>query len=193
MACILFVGAIAFGQERVPKFTDYPARVIQTRRSVKVQIHSTADTACFRTMLRKTAREGQLFAGHYALSYWGCGTCIRVGIVDLINGRAYVTPYEASSAQGVVKVKPDSRLLVIDDAERTNGSWYFLWTGGHLLPIYNGKVERHEPEREFKRCSEITRFCSAVQQELKPTRHNVDRYEELDCSRLSSAFDAFLE
>ena len=109
-------------------------------------------------MLRKTAREGQLFAGRYALGYWGCGTCLRLGIVDLANGRAYVTPYEASSAQGVLKLKPDSHLLVIDDAENPDGSWYYLWTGRHLLRISNGKVGRHEPEREFKRCSEITRF-----------------------------------
>jgi hypothetical protein len=155
MTCILLVGAIASAQERDPRFTDYPARVVQTRRSVKIQIHGTPDTACFRTMLRKTAREGQLFAGHYALGYWGCGTCLRVGIVDLTNGRAYVTPYEASSAQGVVKVKRDSRLLIIDDAERSDGSWYYLWTGQHLLRISNGRVERREPEREFRRCSEI--------------------------------------
>lgn len=108
-------------------------------------------------MLRKAARHGQRFAGHYAVGYLGCGTCLRLGIVDLITGRAYVTPFEASSAQGIIKVKPDSRLVVIDDAEH-DGSWYYLWTGRHLLSIYDGKVARHEREREFKRCSEITRF-----------------------------------
>src|SRR5687768_17169289 len=109
MACILLVGATASAQERIPSFTDYPARVVRTRRSVKVKIHSTPDTSCFRTMLRETAREGLLFAGRYALGYWGCGTCLRIGIVDLTNGRAYVTPYETSSAQGVIKVKRESR------------------------------------------------------------------------------------
>jgi hypothetical protein len=158
MACTLLLGAIASAQQRIPRFTDYPARVVRIRRSAKVKIHSTPDTACFRTMLRRTAREGQLFAGHYALGYWGCGTCLRIGIVDLTTGRAYVTPYEASSAQGVVKVKGDSRLVVIDDAESTGGSRYYFWTGRHLLRISNGKVERREPGREFLRCSEITHF-----------------------------------
>ena len=156
LACILLGGALVSAQERAPKFSDYPARVVRTRRSTRVKIHSTPDTACFRTMLRNTAREGRLFAGRYALGYWGCGTCLRIGVVDLASGRAYLTPYEAASAQGVIRTKPNSRLVVIDDAER-GGSLYYLWTGRHLLPIYDGKVERREPEREFKRCSEITR------------------------------------
>lgn len=152
IGCILAHAVSGLAQERVPKFTDYPARVVYARRSVKVRLHSTRDTPCFRTKLRDTVNEGQLLAGHYVLGYWGCGTCIRVGIVDLLTGRAYVTPYMVSSAQGVYKVKNNSRLVVVDDAER-GGSLYFLWTGRHLLPIYDGQVERHEPERMFKSCS----------------------------------------
>src|SRR6266404_2666735 len=146
---ILVHGASGFGRERVPQFTDYPARVITTRRSVRIQLQSTPDTVCFRTMLRKTFRGGEMFAGHYLLGYWGCGTCIRVGIIDLLTGRAYASPYMVSSAQGVYKAKPDSRLLVVDDAER-DGSFYFLWTGRHLLPIHNGHVDCHEPVPMFK-------------------------------------------
>jgi hypothetical protein len=167
--CILFHGAKGLAQERIPKFTDHAARVIHTRRSVKIRLHSTPDTACFRTRLRDTVLGGQLFAGHYVLGYWGCGTCIRVGIIDLLTGRAYVSPYMVSSAQGVYKVKPNSRLLVVDDAER-DGSFYFLWTGRHLLPINNGQVERREPERMFKTCSEITRSQRAVEQFVGPER-----------------------
>jgi hypothetical protein len=155
--CILSVGATA--QERAPKFADYPARVLPIRRSVKIQIHSTPDTICFRTMLRNVARKGLLFAGHYAVGSWGCGTCLRLGLVDLITGRSYVTPFEASSQQGSLRVQPDSRLLIIDDAERADRSWYYLWNGRHLLDIHDGrKVARREREREFLRCSEITLF-----------------------------------
>src|SRR5439155_23945437 len=157
IACILVHGANAFPQERVPKFTDYRARVIHTRRSVKIQLRSTPYTTCFRTRLRDTAIGGQLFAGHYVLGYWGCGTCIRVGIVDLLTGRAYASPYMVSSAQGVYKVKPKSRLLIVNDTE-ADGNSYFLWTGRYLLPIHNGTVERQEPERMFKSCSEMNRL-----------------------------------
>ena len=154
---ILFHSATAFAQERVPKFTDYPARVTRTARAVKIQLHSTPDTVCFRTMLRKTAHDGQLFAGHYALWYWGCGTCARVGIVDLLTGRAYVTRFMVSTAQGVYKVTPNSRLLIVDDPEIDTTS-YFLWTGRHLLPITNGRIERREPEREFQTCTGMSRL-----------------------------------
>src|SRR5206468_3020486 len=111
----------------------------------------------FRTMLRKTFRKGQMFAGHYVFGYWGCGTCIRIGIVDLLNGRAYVSSYMVSSAQGVYSMRPNSRLLMVHDAEG-DGNSYFLWRGRHLLPIHNGMVERQEPERMFKSCAERTRL-----------------------------------
>jgi hypothetical protein len=159
LSIICILGSTGLAQERVPEFSDYPARAIQSSRSVNVQLHSTPDTACFRTMLRKVAREGQLFAGHYAIGSWGCGTCLRVGIVDLITGRAYVTPFEASSAQGIIRVKRNSRLVLIDDAERADPSWWYFWTGRHLLDIHEGRrVARHEREREFLRCSEMTKF-----------------------------------
>jgi hypothetical protein len=144
-------------QDRVPKFTEYPARVIRSNRSVKIQVHSTAYTACFRTMLRKTARGGQLFAGHYAIWDWGCGTCLRAGIVDLVTGRAYVSPFEVSTAQGVFNVMANSRLLVVNDPELDRTS-YFLWNGRHLLPISDRQVARREPEAEFSTCSEMTRY-----------------------------------
>ena len=90
-ACILICSASTVAQDRAPQFTDYPARVVRARRSQRVQIHSTPDTVCFRTMLREVAREGRLFAGQYAVGYWGCGTGLRLGIVDLYP-RAYVIP-----------------------------------------------------------------------------------------------------
>jgi hypothetical protein len=153
--CIVFTNA-SFTQTRAPKFADYPARVIHTRRPVKVRIHSTPYTACFRTMLRETGTDGQLFAGRYAFGYWGCGTCIRVGIVDLLTGRAYASPFMVSSAQGVYTVKSNSRLIMVNDAEEDR-TFYFLWTGRHLLPIYNGQVQRREPEPMFETCAEMAR------------------------------------
>src|SRR5262249_33208124 len=97
---LFFAGAIfprnniPFTQGRVPRFTDYPSKVIQTSRSIPVDAGSTPYTHCFRTMLRGTARRGVKFAGRYALSYWGCGSeCARIGIVNLRTGRSYVSPF----------------------------------------------------------------------------------------------------
>jgi len=153
--CILVHGANTFAQHRVPKFSDYPARIIPTRRSVKVRTHSTPYTSCFRTRLRETAADGQLFAGHYALGNWGCGTCVQVGIVDLLTGRSYASPFMVGSPAGVYKVRSNSRLLVVEGDDY--GTLYFLWTGRHLLPISNGRVQRREPEPTFRTCAEAAR------------------------------------
>ena len=163
---------VTVAQKRSPKFTDYPARVIRTGSSVSVRLNSTPDTPCFRSMLRRTVRRGNRFAGHYALDYWGCGTnCARIGIVDLLTGRAYVSPYYIGIAGGggrPIRTEPNSKLVLVNDPTVVRESYgdpppeefgprYFLWTGRHLLPVNNGKVGP-EPEREFKPCSEISRF-----------------------------------
>ena len=150
----VFVAPSAFAQERSPKFSDYPARVVRTSRSTKVRIHSTPYTVCYRTMLRTVAREDELFAGHYAIGYWGCGTCVRVGIVDLLTGRAYVTPFEASDSisNDGFKVKANSRLLIIDGL---SGTSYYVWNGRDLLELEDGKLSRRTPD--FLTCSAMSR------------------------------------
>lgn len=159
---------VSFAQAQTPDFKDYPARVVTAMNSVKVKIYSTPDTSCFRTMLRQTARSGQRFGGRYALDYWGCGTnCGRIGIVDLITGRAYVTPFYVGIAGGdghrAIKTAPASRLVLVNDPEVVRKEYgdpppdefapaYFVWTGKNLLPFDKGKVGRQEPKRAFDRC-----------------------------------------
>lgn len=167
---IIFCGFVCVVAQE-PKFTDYPARVIGARTSVRVKHNSTPDTPCFRAMLRQTARAGQRFAGHYAIDYWGCGTnCARVGIVNLLTGRAYVSPFYVGIAGGgrhrSIRIKPDSRLVLVNDPEVVREEYgdpppaelaaaYFLWTGKHLLPIRQGKVDLSEPKRAFEPCSRV--------------------------------------
>jgi len=154
---VLITAGTVCAQESAPKFTDYPARVVSTRRSVRVQLRSTPYTQCFRTMLRRVVSHGLRFGGHYTVGSWGCGTCLRLGIVDLITGRSYVTPFEASSRRASITVRPDSKLLIMDDPEHAPGL-YYVWNGRQLLPIYDRKVERREPQPEFLRCAEMTAF-----------------------------------
>jgi len=161
-------------QQPAPKFSDYPVRIMRTGSPGKVRVYSTADTSCFRTMLRQTARQGVRFAGHYAIDYWGCGTnCARIGIVDLNNGRAYVSPFYVGIAGGgqhkSIKTIAGSKLVLVNDPEVVREEYgdpapeefapgYFLWTGRQLLPIREGKVESVEPKRAFEPCSKKDRF-----------------------------------
>lgn len=167
LICLLAFAARA--QAPSLEFTDYPARIIQATSLGRVQLDSTPDTSCFRTMLRQTAKQGVRFAGHYAIDYWGCGTnCARIGIVDLITGRAYVSPFYVGIAGGgqhkSIKTETGSRLVLVNDPKVVReeygepvpeefASGYFLWTGKHLLPIRDGKVEPAEPKRAFEPCS----------------------------------------
>ena len=166
---LLFVWAAAGAQERTPEFTDYRVQVSHTKSGVKVKTQSTPDASCFRTLLRQTATQGIKFAGHYAIDYWGCGTnCARIGIVNLITGRTYVSPFYVGIAGGgqhkSIKTKADSQLVLVNDPDVVREEYgdpvpaefapaYFRWTGRQLLPIRNGKVESREPERAFERCS----------------------------------------
>lgn len=170
---VLCAWSAAVAQERTPKFSDHPAQVTQTKSLAKVKVDSTRDTSCFRTMLRQTARQGVRFAGHYAIDYWGCGTnCARIGIVDLITGRAYVSPFYVGIAGGghkAIKTEAGSRLVLVNDPEVVREEYgdsapeefapsYFLWTGKHLFPIRDGKVEPTEPKRAFEPCSRKNRL-----------------------------------
>lgn len=166
---VLGVWSVALAQRAAPKFADYPARVTKTRSSVKVKVYSTPDTSCFRTMLQQTAKQGVRFAGHYAIDYWGCGTnCARIGIVDLNDGRTYVSPFYVEIAGGgrrkSIKTEAGSRLVLVNDPEVVREEYgdpapeefapgYFIWTGKQLLPIHEGKVESVEPKRAFEPCS----------------------------------------
>lgn len=161
--------AAGLAQQPSPKFADYPARVSKSKSPVKVKISSTTDTSCFRTMLRQTVKQGARFAGHYAIDYWGCGTnCARIGIVDLVTGRAYVSPFYVGIAGGgqhkSIKTETGSRLVLVNDPEVVRKEYgdpapeefapsYFLWTGKHLLPIREGQIEKVEPKRAFEPCS----------------------------------------
>ena len=169
---VFYTWSAGLTQQPAPKFSDYPVRVTRTKSSVKVKAY-TADSSCFRTMLRQTARQGVRFAGHYAIDYWGCGTnCARIGIVDLNNGRAYVSPFYVGIAGGgqhkSIKTEAGSKLVMVNDPEVVREEYgdpapeefapgYFLWTGKQLLPIHDGKVESVEPKPAFEPCSRKSR------------------------------------
>jgi hypothetical protein len=166
---VLCVWSAALAQQLSPKFADYSVRITKMKSSIKVKVYSTTDTSCFRTMLRQTEKQGVRFAGHYAIDYWGCGTnCARIGIVDLNTGGAYLSPFYVGIAGGAqhksIKTEARSRLVLVNDPEVVREEYgdpapaefapsYFLWTGKHLLPIRDGKVETVESKRAFEPCS----------------------------------------
>ena len=128
-----------------PRFQDFPVAERFNGKSARVNLRSHPHARMFRTMLRDTAKLGANFAGHYAVNYWGCGTeCIRIGVVDLKTGRAYVSPFFANV--GVV-THINSRLLIVASPEKIKEVYgadafgyvhprYYIWKNNRLVLVY---------------------------------------------------------
>jgi hypothetical protein len=104
----------------------------------------------FRTNIRKAAKRGPNFAGHYTVTSWGCGTgCIQAVIIDELDGTVYWPwkdkpigfdtfhfdlNFDAGDLEGRKSFRIDSRLLRFsgcpDDAGC--GTYYFEWTSNNL-------------------------------------------------------------
>jgi len=148
--------------ERPIRFDAYRVDQAFSGRPVEVDLSSHPDARTYRTRLRKGARAGPNFAGHYALVEWGAGSSVGVfAIVDLTNGRVFIPTRgvdmsaapdvafaslwvnefltEAESGGGFVLFRPDSRLLVVQgEAEGLEGNTslydlgFYEWKGDRL-------------------------------------------------------------
>jgi hypothetical protein len=95
-----------------PRFEDYPTSGIFRGSPGRLDLPSHPQAPKFRAVLRDSLKSGANFAGRYAVNYWGCETeCIRVGIVDLKTGRAYIAPFFTSFD---IAYRIDSRLLIVE-------------------------------------------------------------------------------
>lgn len=133
-AVTAFAGAGFVQQHRLPRFQDYPARVIYRGRRAPVDWSSDPDARRFRTRLRGAAEDGPRFGGHFGVAEWGCGSpCHFMGMVDLRTGRVVFAPVSATIKYAY---RVDSRLLIVDppeawkDAPVDRGhAYYYQWTG----------------------------------------------------------------
>src|SRR3712207_917466 len=91
------VGAFLFGAyaawaESVPRFEDYPAKLISVRHNYSPNLLSKAAQG-YRTRSQEVARRKPNFPGHYIVSTWGGGTdCERGVIVDAVTGKDVFLP-----------------------------------------------------------------------------------------------------
>lgn len=146
--------AAASAQTRVPKFRDYPVREVFRGRPAPVRL--TPDTRLFRTRLRAAGREKANFAGHYAVTTWGCGTGCRNGaVVDLKTGRVYPLPlqlccwpYGEPPYPEPLEFRAGSRLIVLTGARGATetedgevGVHFYEFRGGRFRHLHTAEVE----------------------------------------------------
>lgn len=142
---IMFLASTTFAQHRLPAFEDHRVRIKPIKTPASINVDQDRFVHRFRTVLnRKAKSEGINFAGKYTVLTIGSGSvCHWMVIVDRINGKPYVAPFNYRYG---FSVRHDSRLLVMDSKDiiaRENGSpeageadpAYFVWNGRRLVQI----------------------------------------------------------
>jgi len=148
--CVLLLtaaphGVFAQARKREPRFADYPVREIYRGRNARLRL--TRDDRVFRTRLRAVARERPNFAGHYVVTYWGCGTeCVMGALIDVKTGRVVWFPgsiccwFSAGDTIGddfePIRFRLDSSLIVFEGARNERDGDL----GRHFYRIERGRL-----------------------------------------------------
>jgi len=160
--------SIALTTGPIPKFKDYPSSATYAGPIHSLVLdgfgkeYSAGLSAALKSYADDIRAHGQitdtknLFAGHYAVATWGCGTeCYTGGIVDLETGNAYPFPvtispidhlkpeyqeHDGKSAQDQdFETRPNSRLMIVagdlDDGNKSDTVEFFEFTGSDFKTI----------------------------------------------------------
>lgn len=133
----------------LPRFEDYRIKEPWQGRPPKLQLSSSSERM-FRTNLTNAAKEQPNFAGHYRVTYWGCGSnCSAGAVVDLQTGIVWRPPLAKPGGRGWERwiectacfdgadneFHSDSRLMIVrcglnySDRLKKNSpdTYYFVW------------------------------------------------------------------
>lgn len=123
--CLVAIGLLAGlsatvqAQSTVPTFQSYPAKILNSKPKA-VQIYGKNKR--YKTLLTELSKEKINYAGHYALTSYGCGGgCQGVAAYNAKTGHAFLHPAVFSDCysetHGFVErdyqIKPNSRLLIL--------------------------------------------------------------------------------
>jgi hypothetical protein len=156
--------AAKFDNKHPPRFEDYPVSENWSQSPAPLKL-MTRSERMFRTQLGNAAKELPNFAGHYRITYWGCGSLCSAGaLVDLQTGGVFPPPLSKSNGSGWERwimctacfdgandeFHLDSRLMIVrcglNYSERLQknipDTYYFLWErdGFRQLLFISGKT-----------------------------------------------------
>ena len=147
-ASSLVVAAVA-AAEPAPRFEDFPAPERMTGPNAPLAL--TRKDMQFRTMLGEAAHQRPNFAGHYVLTYWGCGAgCVMGAAIDARTGRVAWLPGTICcwplEVQDPLAFQLDSTLVAMtglrNENERDQGTHYYRIDGLRFVHV------RDVPARE---------------------------------------------
>jgi hypothetical protein len=143
----------------IPRFEDFSVieKWDQTRVSLRL---TTPSERMFRTNLTHAAKGPPNFAGHYRITFWGCGSVCSAGaLIDLHTGEVFQLPLAKADGRGWERwimctasfegandeFHIDSRLMVVrcglNYSDRTQknipDTHYFLWETDHFQQLLN--------------------------------------------------------
>ncbi|HUF02686.1 MAG TPA: hypothetical protein VMM38_00770 [Aridibacter sp.] len=149
-----FFGKLTSGEARSgdtaqdrPKFEDHTTE-IWNGTAKAVDLNSHKDARMFRTRLQEARNEGVNFAGHYILTYWGCGTnCLVGAVIDGKTGKVFFPEEMAGLGVGLpgtdieaeaVEFRKDSLMLIVRGALSDDdgvGTHYLVWEGDRFRKL----------------------------------------------------------
>lgn len=141
----------------LPRFEDYSISSVFSGKPAE-PIFARGQEG-FRTRIRKSARKGPNFAGHFTIAEWGCGSgCVSFAVVDAVSGRLYpavpfvglAVPYQGAATgreyEGL-EYRLNSSLLIADGCpedsksddsskfEKNCGIRYYKWERDRFVLI----------------------------------------------------------
>lgn len=135
-ACIVILMFPAYAAQEpsvTPSFSHYQAAVASVKQGAKPKLLSNQDRE-FKTRLVEASKHNVNFAGHYVLSWFGCGaSCIMAFALDKNSGKVSWLPFtvcctEAVDAQAAPLVfKKDSRLVVVTGSRNEQGKGVYFY------------------------------------------------------------------
>jgi hypothetical protein len=175
LSSLLLVCAMAFSAsaqtvkyepKNPPRFQDFPVTETWKQPPAPLKL-TTGSERMFRTQLINAGKEAPNFAGHYRITYWGCGSVCSAGaLIDLQTGDAFPLPLANPNGTGWDKwimcaasfegtddeFKVNSRLMIVrcgmncSEQLQNNipNTLYFLWERDRFrqLLFISGKQPR---------------------------------------------------
>jgi hypothetical protein len=129
-------------------FGDFPAEAYRGDVVEQIDLDSHPDAKTFRTRLQAALYGEERFGGHFAITYWGCGSsCQVLAIVDLRNGAVHFGPtaslgydYRDDSdllvvnpLENIGELNPDAPFCVDGGSPWATTSHYYVWNGNDFL------------------------------------------------------------
>ena len=125
-------------------FDDYKVNVENVKAKLQLNSHELGKQ--FRTAIRECYNNSEnLFAGHYTLATWGCGSPCQMNVlIDRRTGKIYDAPDSSVGSD----YKKDSRMLIINPPEEENyyyNDCIFCKPEIYILDEKTKKFEKKEP------------------------------------------------